>query len=480
MQIQFGTSSKRVNSTFIPAMSRTYNCTLKRPCTIETPVVDISDFNTNYNVAYIPDFHRYYFVTSIVSISNDITRYYLSVDVLATYKSSILDSTVYVRRSQNLGNKYLKDPAACHTCNTPNTFTVSFDIPGMSTDGIYILQTAAPNAGSIAGGNCIYALTQGELSALISEVFDSQSYGQTATDEVKTYFNPFQYITSCRWFPVGDIGVSTQRIKFGWWTAQTTAGIVTQGNASYNATVIMPASIDWSDHDPEYTRFNMYIPGIGDIEIDPAFSGKDINVSIYPDWATGIAIAKLRCDGCDIASASGQWGIDVQLTQFSSDPSNMVSTIMQAMGFGSDSPTHQEANIHDVMNNGGVGSTGGLGTVDVGAAAINATATMLPFIGSSFRAGIQNLLQAQLSMSGANGSRSYLANNQQIKLSRRKYDIYESDINSVYGTPCERNYKLERCTGFTICNNASITIPSATAKEKISVKNYLEGGFWIE
>ena len=64
--VSFGTFDKRKNSTKrIPTSSLTsFNCNLKEPCTVLNPVVELSTSTkmSNYNVARISDFGRYYFV----------------------------------------------------------------------------------------------------------------------------------------------------------------------------------------------------------------------------------------------------------------------------------------------------------------------------------------------------------------------------------------------------------------------------------
>lgn len=53
------------------------------------------------NYAYLPDFGRYYFIDSISYISGDKAEINLSVDVLKSYESEIMDATATVRETDN-------------------------------------------------------------------------------------------------------------------------------------------------------------------------------------------------------------------------------------------------------------------------------------------------------------------------------------------------------------------------------------------
>lgn len=87
------------------------NCRIYDNNSISTPTIRIdtdSVIPTGYNYAYIPDFGRYYYITDI-EVSNGYILVSLSVDVLMTYKDSILSSEVIVGRQQSMFNTYLAD-----------------------------------------------------------------------------------------------------------------------------------------------------------------------------------------------------------------------------------------------------------------------------------------------------------------------------------------------------------------------------------
>lgn len=56
--------------------------------------------NPDFNYAYIPLFNRYYFITDIKSIRNNIWEISLSVDVLMTYKDAIYEQIGFIDRNE--------------------------------------------------------------------------------------------------------------------------------------------------------------------------------------------------------------------------------------------------------------------------------------------------------------------------------------------------------------------------------------------
>lgn len=488
MQVSFGTDGKRINSTRIPSVPTTINCVLKKPCTIENPVLDLSTFVPQYSVAYIPSFgSRYYFVNNIECLSNNIYRYHLSVDALASHKNKILANTVYVERSESHGTKRLVDPYATHTAANPNVYSRNYAISGFNSSGIYILQTAGKGTTtSIGQGVNTYLLTASELRKLINNIFTAGTYGTSVTDAEKTYFNPFQYIISCRWFPIDSglvtVGAVAANVQFGWWNltpSEVTAYSVKKETITINTDFLLPSLQDWTDTSPDYSRYSLQVPGIGSMEIDPAFCGMDLYACIEIDLLTGGAKCEIRQKSGDVYShtldpvlsvANGYWGVDVLLTQLATDTSNLASNVINSvsnaaygMSFG------ETVSAANRSSSGGQFLSTSIGLLE-----------SIPLIGSWFQKGRENLLQPALSVNGAVGNFSEFNNHSELRLTIKHYNVLEADMADTNGLPYHRNVLLSTLSGYTRCNNASIPIAGATQQEKLAIKNMLEGGFWIE
>lgn len=120
---------------------------LREECSMLTPsIVYQSESVPTFNYVYIPIFNRYYFVTSLSSVSKNIWRMELNCDVLMTYKNEILLLKGVIGRQENKFNDFLVDdklPAQKDsTIEFVNTFSSTlnpFDTRMGFTDYIYVL-----------------------------------------------------------------------------------------------------------------------------------------------------------------------------------------------------------------------------------------------------------------------------------------------------------------------------------------------------
>ena len=83
---------------------------LREECSMLTPsiVYQSSDVPT-FNYVYIPVFNRYYYVTSLSSVSKNVWRMELNCDVLMTYKDQILLLQGVIGRQETEYNPLLVD-----------------------------------------------------------------------------------------------------------------------------------------------------------------------------------------------------------------------------------------------------------------------------------------------------------------------------------------------------------------------------------
>lgn len=154
MQIQFFryTGEKnRINK--LPYLNEivTHEGTLKRDCSMENPVVlfqgTVSSFindNSNYiNYCYIYTMGRFYFVTDIISVRGDLTEVHLHVDVLYSFKDSLLANRAIIQRSAS-DYSMLIDDGQFQAYQNQNEGCIIFPtgFGGKGSDYSYILITA--------------------------------------------------------------------------------------------------------------------------------------------------------------------------------------------------------------------------------------------------------------------------------------------------------------------------------------------------
>ena len=104
-RVDFYNFSKKENSTATPSANSatSFNCKLLSPSGVLSPVLEINlgvNNYPNYNYAYIPNFNRYYWISDWVN-DGPLWRCSLNVDVLASYKTAIGNTNLYVLRAAN-------------------------------------------------------------------------------------------------------------------------------------------------------------------------------------------------------------------------------------------------------------------------------------------------------------------------------------------------------------------------------------------
>lgn len=119
------------------------NCIIKENCSVIDPTIVITtniDL-TQYNYMYIPDFHRYYFIKQISIFPNGMYHILAHVDVLYTYRHSILGCNAIVSRNESKYNRYLDDPEF-KILNSSDVVTKQFSAGSFTKSLDYILVTA--------------------------------------------------------------------------------------------------------------------------------------------------------------------------------------------------------------------------------------------------------------------------------------------------------------------------------------------------
>lgn len=103
-------NNKVVNKGYKLETYKVLNGTFRDSVNILNPVFQIeNDEVPECNYCYIADFRRYYYIDTITCIRTGLYEIECSVDVLYTYKDSILNSEQYISRQENEYNELLKD-----------------------------------------------------------------------------------------------------------------------------------------------------------------------------------------------------------------------------------------------------------------------------------------------------------------------------------------------------------------------------------
>ena len=99
ININFYTFSKKENSTKRPTGAGTVlSCNIKSRSSIVNPFIELKTNPTAFNYCYIPSFNRYYYISDI-TFDSGLWLVTCRIDVLATYKTEIGNTSMYILRS---------------------------------------------------------------------------------------------------------------------------------------------------------------------------------------------------------------------------------------------------------------------------------------------------------------------------------------------------------------------------------------------
>ena len=485
---------KPVDSTARPSSGDTdkqeFDIVLKDAVSITAPVIELTSAALRYNYCYIPRFGRYYFVHSTTILTNDIIQYSLSCDVLATWRSEILASKLYVLRSASDYNLKLIDDTWTHTTDFTETVT-SVNLPSYDETGCYIVTIVNNESGVTANpASAMYLMNAAGLAALLEKMYDDIS-SYNFDDLTQTYFNPGQYITSCKWLPFDYMTLANEQgaswstpIQLGWFPYTGVGGykIVNYGK-TLTFTITIGSYTDWTDRDANWTRYALYVPGFGITEIDPQYSGQTLTGKISVDFNKGSAYLVLTTGTGQIAAAlSGDIGADVALNQ---------------VGGSINIPTSKEGLVNSAIQFGGAFIAKG-GAANVGKTALSFFALTSPLgLSGDVRAAAQEqlittggdvakaaadaakqtILNPTVTTVGADGARYTIIDNHTIYLYRRKYTHYNPAVAKLGGV-CNQVKTLGNLSGYTQVANGLINM-AGTIEERNAITSLLEGGFII-
>ncbi|MBQ1573328.1 MAG: hypothetical protein IIZ78_19570 [Clostridiales bacterium] len=372
---------KKVNSTKLPiagAGTIGTTCQLKDVTNLYTPGLIFSvDLFTDgqgniknpleYNYAYIADFSRYYFIRSWSWILGR-WEASLEIDVLASFRSTIGNTSAYVLRSASAWDPDVVDTKyPVKASDSKNPYQVkSYISDGTNSpwntniynaniqEGCFVISVVNNDSGAI-GGVSHYALSARMMAELLNKLYSSPSWmnitdGNISQDLQKMLINPMQYITSAAWLPCGydtsgAVGIST--IPYGWWSVSLSSGVayridVGHIQQEFNMSFAVAqhpqrdAKKRWLQLSP-FTAAALYFPPFGMLSLDTSkiYGAEYIDCNIKVDLITGRGVLNIsshsgsgasRVDGGVFYSTTAQVGVPVSIAQMSVDWGRLSST----------------------------------------------------------------------------------------------------------------------------------------------------------
>lgn len=452
--------TKKTNSTKQPTGTGTaFSCNVKTMSSLMRPVVQITSGSSlvSYNYAYIAEFNRYYFINDI-TWNSGFWELSLTCDVLATYKSDIGDTTMYLLRSANNSNGYLVD----NMWEVTGKYTTSLQevIPLINTtfqSGYYVLNVIGQGN---SAGTTSYQLTPAQMTSLMSGLYttaDGYDWGDFTKGFVNSMFNPEEKIVSCLWFPTSFSTSGNSNITLGLWDSGVSGSKIANSQSALTVSFTVPKHPQASSYGKycNLAPYSEYILSLGfcqAVKLDTTMlvDASTIEVVIDRDYLTGMATiigTAYNSSNSEVGvlfNMSAQYGVPVNLAAGKNNLAGVVGNIA-ALGVGI--------------------ATGGASTALTVGAAVGITSDAIR--------GAAGTLSNNVGVGNITGHR------QSRYLKCRFFEIAPRDAANM-GLPCCKNLKPSAVNGYMIAAKGDIDIANATAAERDAVAGFLTTGFYYE
>ena len=455
MEIRLYTNfNKKINSTKRPTGNyTTKQVRLKEETSVMSPTFLLSDYDVGYNYLYVPKWGRYYFINDVTLNINSLWEVQCTFDSLATYKSNIGNTTTFIERTSDLRHidEFLKDNAI--SADERVTVVTSNETEVFPSASVYVLRVMGRGS---THGIGTFIINYNDMKNIFSGVWgnvDEGSITDYITALANLYINdPSQYIVGVYRSPIGittylDNGTDDQTIYIGGHQTSLKAIRVDTAQTLIFGGKILAKPIstytDFRKFDPAFTRYQMYIPTIGTVNLPNEIIDTELKMTLCADLFTGDLTFMLYSNGDIVATYNSNCYASVSVGVQNGSAGTSILTSAVATG--------------------------------IGIATMNPTLTMLPAVIN----GTKSILSPPASVIGTQGSIGAVETYPNIIITCIQKESAESPI-EVYGKPCDKNLKISNVSGYIKCQNASIGNIAGTDRDKELVNNHLNGGFYYE
>lgn len=476
--------NKRINSTKQPYDGEDKSVRLKEPTSIVSPVFILEDYDLSWN--YMKWNDKYYFVDDVVIVHNNIAEYHCSCDVLATYKSYILNTTAYILYDSVINTELPDNRLPMKTTKNVQVSTVA--CPFTVDSGCYIL--------SITGSNDstgVYKVTESQLSKLIDDIADVNDnlFDFPTSPPAPTYnsgndwaaiaenigiacdtlVSNFKFLRDClkytvsQFFGSGNIPENIRECRYIPFNVGTTTGNTPVYLGTFKTKQSLPklntetvhrtvnVSIPWQSIDyrrrSPYTEIYLYLPYIGMTKLssENLIGQSSVTVAYTLSMRSGSIIVTVSSGGEILGQYGGNVGASVPIGMSNVSLPKVAGSAIATMGTAI-----------------ATSSSGG-SLAPVGMAVLNFHESITP----------------NFSTIGGLDGIAGIGANQNITC----YTVYHDTIvppNTelmTVGSPSMCPKLIGTLTGFCQCLEGHVEAP-ADAKELVEIDSYINSGFYIE
>lgn len=475
MEVQLFNFNKKVNSTSRPSGGTAVDMSMRTGFADNAPQLEYRGNPFAYNYMYIPTTGKYYYITDAKFNAEE--NFFLmsgEVDVLATWRTQIHNSSQWVTRWSGSDDVSIMDDLdTCYSqpyVRPPQHVSSPFTLAGGFQDSCVVLTVAGSGRVCMTGRD--YNLLMNSLTRK-SDPFDFGTY--FTQDVARLLNNPASYIVDAICIPIQAYGGSTGtpimasgssafEMVLGWYRPVDGSGNsirgfrVNQNVEHFEATIGIgahPQAVSNEDYlnYPPYTDVKLYVSGIGIIAIDGnKLSGaENLRVQGTLDYVNGGITVRVKKEGSNtvIAYATGQIGYSLAVTQaHSADALGSAGSLVMGT------------------------ITGGLMGGPFGAAmgAAGGAVGALGNLGNN----------SGITVHGANGGAgAWFDYNGQFISAMETFKRVRKPPAQLIGRPYARSATLGNLGGFVKCATGDVSC-GANEEQKLKIRNYLQGGVYIE
>lgn len=451
MDIKLWTSfAKRVNSTKVPTDDSAIsiqNVKLKNRTSLYSPsFLLLRNTIGAISPTYLKWEDRYYYVDDVMIVNNDIVELSCSLDVLATCKSAILDTSAFVLYSSSNYDSDIPDPRlstdkeAIYGRNSYDLFP--------NSDECWVVTHVGRNPTTGRGDfpsmivtsslnlNTVLSAVSSEsfLKTLVHKFTDIDNYITKSLSDsysaisniIQMPFTPTTYQDSHELF-LSEYGTGVQ-------------ALVPNRVYTFELSVAIPWNFSDFRNRAQYTSIVMYLPGIGVIDLNADdYNGKSsITLGCAVDFTSGTITYRLD----DIAKYNGRVGSDIPISVSRASGgviANALTTIGNAQanrGLETIKGVFNTAQSILSRNVGTIGSSGGIDNMVIGRKVV-------------------------------------------IQCITHTTNVSPTSMATNYGRPLNAVRQINGLNGYVQTANASVSVDyPSDIKEQIN--NYLNGGVYIE
>lgn len=491
--------SKRENSTLRPSgnAAASFTCRLKDGSGVVSPVIVLDIATTDpsdWNYCYISQFSRYYYVTEWTYERGEWSAS-LTTDILATYRSQIGSSSLYVLRSSAAQDGTISDGmypirAGVSIVDTPATsnwwgeYSGDNDSINPGDGGFVVGLLSYITAGSSTFGGINYVfLTPRQMQAFLRALYTpggnpmSMEYMEAITDEYLsggslttdavanmsyTIENPFtDYVKSVMWVPgVPSDAALIASLYMG--RHQFTYAKDGVSSHAFNPAgkITLSASFDIPQHPiastrgtymntAPYTDTYLLLPRLGLVPVDNSLfanSSNPIRVDLQLDPISGMGVYILYVDGTEMSRWSGKIGVNVALSE-TKDIGESLNAYLSAVN---PAASLISGDIAGAITGAGAAITSIARARETGGGTIGSNDGWLGLMGEYRRPHLISV-----------------------------FHQVAPDDNNHNGRPLCQVRQISTLGGYIKVQDGDVAIPG-TSGEAAAVRSYLEGGFYYE